>query len=176
MTSYFPTNTTETVIKTCLIPKYDNEYFTFCTLYIFLHTYCVQPNHCCTLNISHKRIIIHLSSYITQVWQISDFDPRINRGSSRSRFTVAPRGKSYSRASKPVGLTAFRVIPIQTKYPRALSSCIMHTHRQQKQPPPFTAGLDSPRPEENGVLPRSLFLSLFLRPKYFMLFYCVATQ
>lgn len=59
---------------------------------------------------------------------------------------MAPRGKSYSRASEPGGLAAFRVIPIQTKYPRALSSCIMHTHRQQKQPPPFTAGLDSPRP------------------------------
>lgn len=73
-----------------------------------------------------------------------------------SRKELCPR-------SKLPALTAFRVIPIRTKYPRALSSCIMHTHRRWKQPLPTYRELDSPRPAE-GRLPL-LFLALSLRSR-----------
>lgn len=45
-----------------------------------------------------------------------------------SRKELCPR-------SKLPALTAFRVIPIRTKYPRALSSCIMHTPAVEATPP-----------------------------------------
>lgn len=78
-------------------------------------------------------------------------DKSSERASERIRVLGGASRKELFSRFEAYGLTGFRVIPIQTKYPRALSSCIMHTHRQQKQPPPFTAGLDSPRPAEIGV-------------------------
>lgn len=43
--------------------------------------------------------------------------------------------KELCPRSKLPALTAFRVIPIRTKYPRALSSCIMHTPAVEATPP-----------------------------------------
>lgn len=78
-----------------------------------------------------------------------------------SRKELCPR-------SKLPALTAFRVIPIRTKYPRALSSCIMHTHRRWKQPPHLpwarfsapcrreaAAPLSRPLPTASPTLPSS---------------------
>lgn len=103
------------------------------------------------------------------------FDPRISQRSRRSRFSVAPQWKELCPRFEACGLTAFRVIPIQTKYPRALSSCIMHTYRQQKQPPPFTARWIL-RGRQRWGSAAFLFPPYFSPAEYFVLFYCVATQ
>lgn len=117
-----------------------------------------------------------------------------------SRFSMTAREKSYARArSKLPTLTAFRVIPIRTKYPRALSSCIMHTHRQWKQPPltvscilrtlpkggcccccrryyRFILFLSFAFPASPAALQPQPYPTSSLPTEYFALFYCAATQ